>query len=163
MAKCDYCGTTILFGGVRADRYRFCNRTCQRKGYSLAAIDQIPEDYLREQVRTLHQAACPRCQGPGPVDVHTSHRIWSALVLTTWSSRPHICCRQCGRLEQVKDSLLALLLGWWGFPWGLLVTPIQIVRNLVGLCSGPSDAKPSDELYRLVQINIGARILQSRQ
>lgn len=163
MAKCDYCGTRILFGGVHADGYRFCNRTCQQHGYALAASNQIPEDYLREQVRTLHRGACPRCNGQGPVDVHTSHRIWSAIMLTSWSSRPHICCRRCGRLEQVKDSLFSLFLGWWGLPWGLIVTPIQIVRNLVGLFGGPSDAQPSSKLHRLVQINIGARILQSRQ
>ena len=163
MAKCDYCGTTILFGGVHADGYRFCNRTCQRNGYSLAAINQIPEDYLREQVRILHQGSCPRCNGQGPVDVHTSHQIWSIFLLTSWRSTPHVCCRKCGRIEQIKDGLFSLFLGWWGFPWGLIITPIQVVRNLVGLLGGPSDSKPSDKLHRLIQIDIGARILQSRQ
>lgn len=163
MAKCDYCGSTIFFGGVQANGYRFCNQTCQRKGYSLAAINQIPEDYLREQVSTLHRGSCPRCHGNGPVDVYTSHRVWSALMLTSWRSRPHICCRKCGRIEQMKDTLFSLLLGWWGFPWGLIMTPIQVVRNLVGLFTGPDRAKPSDELYRLIQINIGAQILKSRQ
>ncbi|KAM3091627.1 hypothetical protein ACKFKF_32840 [Phormidesmis sp. 146-12] len=163
MAKCDYCGTNILFGGTQAYGYRFCNRRCQQNGYSLVAAQEIPEDHLREQVRLLHQSACPRCKGQGPVDAHTSHRVWSALVLTSWSSRPHICCRKCGRIEQLKDSLLSLFVGWWGIPWGLIMTPIQVVRNVMGFLGGPTPTKPSDELYRLVQINIGAKILQSRQ
>ncbi len=28
--------------------------------------------------------------------------------------------------------LLSLLLGWWGFPWGLIYTPMVVVQNLGG-------------------------------
>jgi hypothetical protein len=162
MAKCDFCGSNIWFGGVQFDEYKFCNRTCEQNAYALVAAKHIPEDYLREQVIALHQAPCPRCSGQGPVDVHTSYRIWSALVLTSWRNQPHICCRQCGRMEQLKDGLFSLFLGWWGFPWGLLVTPVQVVSNLVGYFGGAKSTEPSKELYRLVQISLGARLLESR-
>jgi hypothetical protein len=29
-------------------------------------------------------------------------------------------------------GLLTLLLGWWGFPWGLIYTPASLVRNARG-------------------------------
>lgn len=29
-------------------------------------------------------------------------------------------------------ALLTLLLGWWGFPWGLIWTPVALVQHLQG-------------------------------
>ncbi len=161
MAKCDYCGTSILFGGVRYQNYRFCNASCQQNGYALIATHQIPVEVLEEQVRAVHQGACPCCSGREPVDVHTSHRVWSAFVLTSWVSRPRICCSKCGRTEKIKDALFSLFLGWWGFPWGLIVTPIQILRNLAGLLNQPDPSTPSHKLRRLIQIHIGRGMMQS--
>lgn len=118
-----------------------------RSYYGLPVANRQTEDYLREQVRAIHQGRCPRCGGHGPVDVHTSYRSWSAIFFTRWVSRPHICCRKCGRIEQIKDCLFSLFLGWWGFPWGILITPMQIIQNLIGLFRGPDDSKPSESLY----------------
>jgi hypothetical protein len=55
----------------------------------------------------------------------------------------------------VKSQLLSLLgclvLGWWGFPWGLLVTPVQVVRNIAGMVSGPDPGRPSERLETIVR------------
>lgn len=29
-------------------------------------------------------------------------------------------------------TLLSLVLGWWGFPWGLIYTPMVLIQNLGG-------------------------------
>lgn len=29
-------------------------------------------------------------------------------------------------------TALSLLLGWWGFPWGLIYTPMAVITNLSG-------------------------------
>jgi hypothetical protein len=29
-------------------------------------------------------------------------------------------------------TLLSLFIGWWGFPWGLIYTPMVIIENLSG-------------------------------
>jgi hypothetical protein len=29
-------------------------------------------------------------------------------------------------------TLLSLLVGWWGFPWGFIYTPAALIRNLSG-------------------------------
>ncbi|MFZ5445876.1 MAG: hypothetical protein ACOZQL_38140 [Myxococcota bacterium] len=29
-------------------------------------------------------------------------------------------------------SLLSFFIGWWGFPWGLIYTPMAIIQNLAG-------------------------------
>jgi hypothetical protein len=31
-------------------------------------------------------------------------------------------------------TLVSVLLGWWGVPWGLIYTPLTIVTNLSGGC-----------------------------
>ena len=49
---------------------------------------------------------------------------------------PQISCRRCGLKSQAAGAAFPLVLGWWGFPWGLVVTPVQIGRNIGGMTSG---------------------------
>jgi len=157
MAKCDYCGSTIIFGGKRDANGRFCNQKCQGRGGLLALSRQIPESAIKEQVWKFHQGPCPKCSGAGPVDVHVSHKVWSALVLTQWSSTPQTSCRGCGMKSQLAGTFFSLVLGWWGFPWGLLLTPIQIGRNLFGIARPPEPSKPSAQLEKIVRMTIAGQ------
>ena len=163
MAKCSYCGSTIVFGGKQDGDLRFCNATCQEQGAFIRLARQLPADLVQEAVRSTHAGSCPKCQGRGPVDVHTSYRVWSALLLTSWSSRPQVCCSSCGRKAKLGDACFCLLLGWWGFPWGLIFTPVQLYRNLVGLATGPDPRSPSDELQSMVSIHLAASLWQREQ
>ena len=74
--------------------------------------------------------------------------MWSALVILTWSSRPQICCRSCGVKNKISDALFCFFLGWWGFPHGLIMTPIQLGRNLFGIFSMPDPSRPSTRWLR---------------
>src|SRR5690349_12558087 len=103
MTKCDYCGTRILLGGVRDGALRFCNQKCHQNGILLSFTNQVPPEILQKHVQEVHEGSCPRCGGRGPVDVHTSYRVWSIILLTTWSSRPKISCRSCGIKTQLGD------------------------------------------------------------
>src|SRR5438477_6863991 len=145
MAKCSYVCTTIIFGGKREGELRFCNDKCKSAGILLIAPQQLPDSVIQSKVWKVHQGNCPRCNGPGPVDVHTSYQVWSALLLTSWKSRPQISCRSCGIRSQLGDAAFCLVLGWWGFPWGLILTPIQICRNLIGVVRGVDPVQPSAE------------------
>jgi DNA-directed RNA polymerase subunit RPC12/RpoP len=158
VARCDYCSSTILFGGKRDANGRFCNQTCQGRGALLAISREIPDSAVREQVWKIHQAPCPKCGGAGPVDVYVAHKVWSALLLTSWSSTPQVSCRSCGRKSQLAGAGFSLVLGWWGFPWGLVVTPVQIGRNLVGM--GRSAAStPSPQLEKIVRMMLAAQAI----
>jgi len=163
MAKCGYCGSTIIMGGVRAGNLRFCNSRCHQNAYILSVAQQVPPDVVDRQVEEVFRGNCPKCRALGPVDVHKVHRVWSALVLTSWSSTPHVCCRSCATKRQLGGLLFSLLLGWWGFPWGIILTPIQIGRNIVGMCAGPDPSRPSADLRKLVQVSLGAQLLQKSQ
>jgi hypothetical protein len=39
---------------------------------------------------------------------------------------------QFGWWRGLPYSLVSLLLGWWGLPWGLIYTPLTLVTNLSG-------------------------------
>lgn len=158
MASCDYCGTTILFGGIQDHGLRFCSKKCHEQGIVLAVSAHVPDDIVSQQVTEVHQGKCPKCGGPGPIDVHTSHIVWSALVLTSWKSRPEVCCRACGIKAKLSGALLSGIAGWWGFPWGILVTPVQVLRNLAGLFSSPNPNAPSPQLGKLIRANLAAHI-----
>lgn len=161
MAKCDYCGSGILFGGARRDDLRFCNEHCLQAGALMTIASQIPETELSKRVKEVHRGACPRCGGKGPVDVQTSYRVWSIVLMTSSQSRPQICCRTCGVKAKLGDAAFSGLLGWWGIPWGLLMTPVQVTRNLAGLLSSPHPHEPSDELRRLVSLNLAAALVEA--
>ncbi len=163
MASCAYCNTSILFGGKRLGDLRFCNAECQQRGGLAIVASEIPDSEVSRYVMQVHNGSCPLCNGQGPVDVHTSYRVWSALVLTQWSSRPSICCRSCGIKKTLGDTAFSAVLGWWGLPWGLLMTPVQIIRNVFSLVRGPDPTTPTPALHRLVRLRLALSLAAQRQ
>ncbi len=163
MARCDYCGSTIIFGGKRDVNGRFCNKKCQAHGGLLAISRQLPEATVQEQVWKAHEGLCPKCSGAGPVDLHVSHKVWSAVFFTSWSSTPEISCRSCGLKSQLTGTAFSAVLGWWGIPWGLVLTPIQIGRNLFGVARPPDPSKPSAQFEKIVRMNLAAEALRHQQ
>jgi len=161
MAKCAYCSTTIIFGGKSEGKLRFCNDQCRNKGVLLATSEQVPVNVIQQKACEIRQGNCPKCGARGPIDVHVSYQVWSAVFLTSWKSRPHVCCRSCGIKSQLGDAAFSLLLGWWGFPWGLIFTPIQVVRNMVGLARGVDPSKPSAQLEKIVRLTTASQLIQT--
>ena len=157
MPRCAACNTVILWGSVSDDRGRkFCNQTCLSNGMAARVQQELPAEIVEHELIKLHQGPCPICQGPGPVDVCRSHFAQSFLIVTRWGSKPIVSCRKCGRKAQLQSLLTTTVMGWWGFPWGLLVTPVQIARNIGGLTSGgPNPLKPSKELEHIVRAGVG--------
>jgi hypothetical protein len=102
---------------------------------------------------------CPKCRGMGPVDVHKVHSVWSALLLTRWSTKPQVSCRSCAIKDQMGGALFSLVCGWWGFPWGLVLTPVQITRNIMGMANPPDGKRPSESLRKLVLVRLGAQMM----
>jgi hypothetical protein len=156
MAKCSYCDSTVVFGGVKDGNYCFCNEQCQENGALLAFAQQVSEEEVEDRLASVHQGNCPKCQKPGPVDVHTSHSVWSALLFTRWSSQSQLSCLSCGNMAKIKGSAISLFFGWWGFPWGLIMTPIQIGRNLWGIIAARPSTRPSPQLDRMVRLQMAA-------
>lgn len=50
MAVCKYCGSTILFGGVRLGADRFCNNDCKERLHIRNHVEELPEDALANHI-----------------------------------------------------------------------------------------------------------------
>lgn len=159
MATCDYCGETILFGGVKNGDLRFCNTNCQGKGQALSASACVSEGAARDRAQQIHTGACPRCQGPGPVDVHAAYWVWSALAFTRWGNLQQVSCRRCAVKTQAGKLALSAVFGWWGFPWGVFITPVQVARNVMVIVSPPNPMGPSDKLVRIARTRLASNPL----
>lgn len=154
MTKCAYCGTRILFGGTGRGGFRYCNQSCQDRGALLSSSQEIPESIVQENVLRVHQGHCPKCGGSGPIDIHVVYRVWSALVITRWSNTPQLSCRSCGMKAHLAGSVSSLGLGWWGFPWGLVMTPIQVGRNIAAALQCADASTPSERLEAMVRLSL---------
>jgi hypothetical protein len=55
------------------------------------------------------------------------------IVTLRQPSRVHLIpAGKTGLLPGFPYTILSLLLGWWGIPWGLIYTPLVVVTNLAG-------------------------------
>jgi hypothetical protein len=157
MATCAFCGNMILFGGVKQGEFHFCNAVCQSSGDVVVAASVVPESVAQGLARQIHFGPCPRCKGPGPVDVHNSHWVWSAIAFSRWGSQRHLTCRRCAFKYQLGNLVFSAGLGWWGFPWGFVLTPVQIVRNVTALVSPPDRSQPSARLVHVARMQLASR------
>ena len=64
--------------------------------------------------------------------------------------------------SQLTGTFFSLFLGWWGFPWGLLVTPIQMGRNLLGIARPPEPSKPSAQLEKIVRMTMASQAIRQQ-
>jgi hypothetical protein len=159
MARCANCGRTIAFGGIKDGERKFCGKPCRDRAHLSEASTQLPDEFVFEKAQEVHGGNCPKCGGAGPVDVHTSHTVWSAGLITRWAYKTEVCCRACDAKAKLRATAFSGLLGWWGFPWGLLMTPAQIIRNIGGLVTRQDPSKPSGQLVELVRKNLSARLI----
>jgi len=163
MPKCGFCGTTIVIGGVRSGDQRFCNGKCQHNAHIVKLGNLVPTDLLEARMQEVFRGNCPKCQGRGPVDVHNFYEVFSLVFATRWSTSQRLSCRSCGVKRQLGALVFTLCFGWWGFPSGLILTPIQAVRNIVAMCGGPDPSHPSAALKKLVLIDLGQKLAAAQQ
>src|SRR5438445_73428 len=53
-----------------------------------------------------------------------------------------------GLLRGLPYTVLSLLLGWWGVPWGLIYTPLAVLTNLSGGCDITAEVRAQLERSR---------------
>ena len=162
MTTCAHCDELIVFGGKREGDSRYCNEKCLQAARAFQLAVDLPETVLTARVWEVYYGHCPKCRGPGPVDVRLGYRVWSALITSSFSTRPHVACRRCGQKARLKDAGFSLLFGWWGFPWGLLGTPVLVVRILLAILREEDTVQPSPLLFNVVGIQLAEQMLENR-
>jgi hypothetical protein len=140
--KCGACGATLVFAGARRGGIPFCDPKCATDGaWAAYARQWVPEEEVERRASLLFAGPCPKCRGPGPVDVHATYFIWSAIVASFTSMGTHVACDACARSRRARDVALVVLLGWWSWV-GIFLTPFILYRALTSRIvprSAPSD------------------------
>src|SRR5882672_2364190 len=91
MAKCGYCNSTVMLG-LRDGDQRFCNNKCKQNAYVLRMSRLVAEEMLEREVEAIHRGNCPKCNLPGPVDMHKYYEVLSLIVLTRWTTKQQLSC-----------------------------------------------------------------------
>ena len=159
MARCRNCKGFVLFGGETDGEHVYCRKKCLEQDVLRETSEMIPQDLLDERVHAVHQGSCPKCKSEGPVDVHQSYSLWTILYVTRLNTQLHLCCRGCARRTQFGAVIKSVLFGIWG-PFGILLTPVQILRNLVGMIGGPPPYAPSAPLFQLIRRVTAEQIIE---
>ena len=146
MASCTSCNSFILFGGEKVDSFRFCNKKCLEDGKVYVEASKVSDQDVDELANEIHSGACPICHNRKGVEVRKSYDIASFVFYSRYQTLKHICCRTCGLKKQSLSFIGSLFLGWWGIPWGILITPVQLVSNIVAMLFPPKTDKPSKDL-----------------
>lgn len=148
---CPTCGVSVLFGGVKDGDKKYCSKNCYEADEINRLSKQIPEEAVVTLIDKIRNAPCPKCDGPGPIDVHRSYSIYSIILFTSYETNEHIVCLKCAKKKQLVNLLSSSLFGWWGVPFGIVVTPIQIVKNIIELFKKPGQNEPTDLMHKRVR------------
>lgn len=161
MASCASCNSFILFGGEKADDFRFCNKKCLEEGKIYIEASKVSETEIGLLADEIYRDVCPKCEKRSGVEVHKSYEIASFIFYTRYQTLKHICCRVCARKKQLTDFFGSLFLGWWGVPWGILMTPVQLVKNIIAMLRPPKTDAPSQDLKDSARMMIAQRNLDN--
>jgi hypothetical protein len=157
--SCPVCGKFVIFGGVKDGKQRYCSKRCYEADAVTREARLVPALLVDKFARELSGEPCPKCQGVGPIDIHESHSVYSVILYTKWQTKKHLVCSGCARKQQAVDFAGSLIAGWWGIPFGLIVTPCILVMNIVSMTKHPGANGPSEALKDRARLILAANKL----
>lgn len=119
----------------------------QNREYSLAEITE-----LSQKIRNL---PCPLC-GSKTLKLNGTvmHTVKSFILFSSFRKEPIIACPDCLDKKNQESITSTVLLGWWGFPWGIIKTPIYIYYNIKAKKEN-RNTEPNEILLGFILQNIG--------
>lgn len=82
---------------------------------------------LRDKIKGL---SCPSCGDSNKALMGgIIRKVRSFLIITQYEKRFIIACPSCIEAERKSQLIKNSLLGWWGFPWGMLYRTPQAIIN----------------------------------
>lgn len=157
--ECDFCNSSAKHSAVLNEGQRFCSNSCLQNARLLEVSEDIPKETILHHASKIKEGVCPLCQqSSSKTEVRRYYRVWSAVVLTEWAERSHICCHSCGWKTNLESIIFCMLFGWWGIPWGLIITPGQIISNIAEMFRAKAESSPSEELLRAARLELAAKL-----
>jgi endogenous inhibitor of DNA gyrase (YacG/DUF329 family) len=156
---CPVCGNFVIFGGVKDGKQRYCSKKCYDADLVPREAQLVPQALAERFSMELSRGPCPKCQGEGPVDIHESHSVYSVILYTKWQTKKHLVCKRCASRQQALDLIGSFIAGWWGIPFGLIVTPCILIMNVVSMTRNPGLSGPSEALKERARLILAANKL----
>lgn len=160
---CATCGNSILFGGKKSGSRKYCNKRCFDQDELGRMSDEVQDIEVDELAFKIRGSACPKCGENNNLEMFKSYFVYSIIVMTSWKEKPELSCRPCARKRQVGDLVKSLFLGWWGIPFGLIVTPIILIMNGAAMIINPLSKAPSKQLKEHSRLLIADKMLRDRE
>lgn len=122
-----------------------------------AQLVPLTEADISQLLSRLTSLPCPDCgERSSPLIGKWIRKVQSFIVVTSSKNTPMIGCRNCTQKRWKNGLILTALVGWWGFPLGLIRTPYVLITGFKGK---KKQADQSDEiLTRFVVANRGELI-----
>jgi hypothetical protein len=118
-------------------------------------LNDIDDSQLNNYVTLVRNQACPTCGDQSQqLNAALSSTVISAIIFTHYKKAFSIGCPSCLKKANQKATLKTALLGWWGFPWGLIRTPRALVYN-IRTGKRINTGEPTDILVDFIKNNTG--------
>jgi len=97
-----------------------------------AQVKELTSVELQELIEKVKGLSCPSfgCDNQA-LNGGVFRKVRSYLVLTQYKKNNIIACASCLEKERKRQLIKNTLLGWWGFPWGLIRTPMAIINHFI--------------------------------
>lgn len=117
-----------------------------RAAYDISGVE-IPqyETHGEEPLEPQEPLVCSMCQKVTAQPRYVIfYNVKSFFVVTIRTPVQGVFCRSCADEKALRSTVITWLLGWWGFPWGIVYSTHAIINNLLG------GSKPKDVNARLL-------------
>jgi hypothetical protein len=95
-----------------------------------AQFQEINNEGLAEYTELLRVQPCPVCKSTNnKLNATIAASVISFVIMTNYEKELKIACPDC--LDKANNTAMikSVLLGWWGFPWGIIRTPQALLLN----------------------------------
>jgi len=96
-----------------------------------SALGGTPSEAIAEAREMAPPDTCHDCGQRGGVRLGFG-KIWSAVLLSRWSSTTGVYCKRHATIRGLRATLVSGAIGWWS-PWGAFIAPVYLVRNIRSL------------------------------
>ncbi|WP_183560138.1 hypothetical protein [Mucilaginibacter sp. SP1R1] len=118
-------------------------------------LSEVDDYHLENYLYIIRNQQCPVCGDTHQqLNAAVNGTVMSFILITHYKKKMLIACPPCLQKANKKATLTTALLGWWGFPWGIIRSVQALVRNTK---SGKQVKynNPTDALTSFVKNNIG--------
>lgn len=99
----------------------------------LKCINTLVEELTIEEFDDLSQQitnhTCPTCNSDNATNISMVGEVISIILFTQYDKKIKIGCTDCLNKSNTKAQLKSSILGWWGFPFGIIQTLRSYIFN----------------------------------